>query len=213
MGRVGTESGPASAAITCHMNQHLGWLPCPCQWNTASENLPAARRLTPSKIRALARPRLPGVGRRTDKIAAFSGASSHRAAPVLMPALDDILIAEIHAVSGRLELFANNVLKAVKLLELFIQAPDAPRPRTTTPASDLKYTCHIWPVVTAFLRVWSPNLQCRLIRAPCRLVAVCHAAGLPAKTPLFINLRRLEIVSPHSGERVGYGLQRRWLQP
>jgi hypothetical protein len=50
-----------------------------------------------------------------------------------MPAVDDILIAEIRAVSGRLELFANDVLKAVKLLELFIQTPDAPPP---PPAND-----------------------------------------------------------------------------
>jgi hypothetical protein len=50
-----------------------------------------------------------------------------------MPAIDDILIAEIRAVSGRLELFANDVLKAVKLLELFIQSSNVPPP---PPAND-----------------------------------------------------------------------------
>jgi hypothetical protein len=51
-----------------------------------------------------------------------------------MPATDDVLIAEIRAVSGRLELFANDLLKAVKLLELFIQTPAALPP--PTPAND-----------------------------------------------------------------------------
>jgi hypothetical protein len=53
-----------------------------------------------------------------------------------MPLDDEVLFREIRGISGRLEGFANDLLKVVKLLDLFMQGYRGPTPALASNDND-----------------------------------------------------------------------------